>query len=151
MKEMKKTLLLTIIIMFLLTLTSCGKGRDSESGLGSKQPVPLGEADIYIYDKSGEKTDLDHVFFMSGDDYSTYRGVKPGDDVKVLAEKYILSEFEVVSLTMERTTATLENIVGEGFMDISADVTVNGKKYNLGFTVNDGNIEMINIYLYPDQ
>ena len=150
MKRMKKTLLLTIVVFVLLILTGCKPDSGPVSDPG-KKPEPLGEADIYIYDKDGQKTDKNHIGILLEDDYVTYRGVHTGDSVKVIADKYILSDFEVVSLETERTTATLENIGGEEFQDISADFMVNGKKYSLSFTINEDTITMISVYLYPEE
>ena len=151
MKEMKKTLLLTIIVFVLLLLSGCKKDTGTVSDLG-KKPEPLGEADIYFYDKAGEKTDLNHIGFTKDGEFTTYRGLQPGDKAKTIAEKYDLSEFTVVTNDPNVViSATADNIFGEEFMDVSADFTVNGKRYSMSFTINFDEISMISVNPYPEQ
>ena len=136
---MKKALILSLVLMFVLTLFGCKKHY--------ADPEPLGEADIYFYDNAHEIVEVNHTSLMEDYVYQTHRGVKPGDKPAIIAEKYILSDFTVESSLMDKgTPATLANISGVAHKDISVDFKVNGTKYSLVFTTENDTIQVITLY-----
>jgi len=123
------------------------------TGTSATKPDPISLADFYIYDSKGQKiehAELSHISTLDKD-HATFRGVKAGDKVTVLADKYDLSEFMVRVLGEDspEKVATKENIViGKGSLHISTRMDVGGVNnlsYFLSFTVVDDEIFMVSV------
>ena len=141
---MKKILVLTLAAAIVFGLCA-GCFGSADSGT----PKPLGDADIYLYNEKGERSDENSAGLLDKE-LATYRGVKTGDPSSILAEKYDLSEFIVRGTEIDESVATAENIMGAAFKDVSGKVTVGDRRYSLSFTLQDEKIWMIFIYLYPE-
>ena len=137
---MKKVLTLTLCATVLLCLSACqinlfgGSSKDS--------PAPLSIEDMYIYDSDGNRTDLSSIADKLDTEHSTFRGVKPGDHVSVLADKYILSDFQVMDLFADDPSQVgdKDNILWEGTLDIKGRLDIDDTSYFLSFTVDDHKI-----------
>jgi len=107
---------------------------------------------MYIYDSHGQKTDLTSIAHLLDTEHATFRGVKPGDPVSILAEKYILDELRVQKLSgaYDPQTATSENILWDEDLDISGRLDIEGVTYFLNFTISDGMVFSISVHAIPD-
>jgi len=165
---MKKLLALILVGVMVFCVSACttkpveestqatadNTVQDTGQNTGSQPnaPAPLSIDDMYLYDSNGQRTDITSIGYLLDTEHATYRGVKPGDPVSILAEKYILEELRVLKLSEEYNPqiATRENILWDDDLDISGRLDIEGFSYFLSFTISDGIVFSISVHAISD-
>jgi len=102
--------------------------------------------DMYLYDAKGQKSAETIASIGVNEELVSFRGIKVGDAVTKLADKYDLKEFQVIVLDdpTAAQTATKENIQQKGDLVLISDDVMSGTSvFFMTFIIEDQKISWI--------